>query len=93
MTGRYRYIMYASQDIPCNPSFDLSRVASLDNARREYARFCDAVGTDECSARLYAYSDEAWESAEQFRDVGCPFDYPDYVIERGALNGIRVSHA
>jgi len=89
----YRYIMYVSQNMPGNVSFDLSRVDSLDGARREYAKFCDAVGTDECSATLYAYSDDAWTSAEEFRDVGCPFDYPDYIVERGPRNGVRLSAA
>lgn len=85
----YRYIMYVSQNMPGNVSFDLLRVHSLDDARCEYGKFCDAVGTDDCSAGLYAYSDDAWTEAGDFRDVGCPFDYPDYIIERGPSNGIR----
>lgn len=87
----YRWIMYTSQNIPCNQSFDLDRVSSLDEAREAFARFCDDVGYEDCSATLYAYSDEAWMKAEEFRNVGCPFDYPDRIVERGPMNGVIVS--
>ena len=88
MTTKYRWIMYISQNIPGNTLFDLQRVTSLDAARVAFADFCRAVYSDECSATLYAYTDEGWTEAESFRDTGCPFDYPDRVIERGPMGGI-----
>ena len=89
----YRWIMYVSQNIPGNQSFDLERVSSIDKARDVFTKFCDDVGYDDCSARLYAYSDERWTEAEEFHGVGCPFDYPDRIVERGPSNGVIVSKA
>lgn len=89
-TTNYRWIMYISQDA-FSSSFDLQRVTSLDAARVAYADYCRAVYTDECSATLYPYSDEDWETAEEYRNTGCPFDYPSKVIERGPMGGIKVT--
>jgi hypothetical protein len=89
----YRWIMYLSQNIPGNMSFGLSRADSLASAREAFETFCEEVYSDDCSATLYAYSDEAWSSAEDFRDVGCPFDYPDKAIERGPRGGVRITNA
>lgn len=86
----HRWIMYVSQNFPGNISFDLEQAMSLPHARAIFQDFCRAVGTDECSATLYAHTAEAWESAEEFRDTGCPFGYPDRIIERGPRGGIRV---
>lgn len=91
-TAKYRWIMYVSQNTPGNLSFTLERVTSLDAARFAYADYCRAVYTDECSATLYTYTDEAWAEAEDFRDTGCPFDYPDRLIERGPNGGIVVKN-
>ena len=88
----YRWIMYVSQNIPGNTSFTLERVPSLLSAILEYENYCMAVGTDECSATLYAYSDDAWKDAEDFRGTGCPLDYPSRIIERGPMGGIRVQN-
>ncbi len=88
----YRWIMYTMQHMPGNVFSDLKRVDSLSEAVAEYDYFCKAVGTDDCSSTLYAYSEEAWESAEEFRNSGCPFDYPDRIIERGPNGGIRVNN-
>ncbi|MEV7814242.1 hypothetical protein AB0P05_26480 [Streptomyces flaveolus] len=87
-TTTYRWIMYVSQNIPGNTSFDLMRAASLEDAREQYRAYCEAVFSDDCSMTLYAYSDERWAEAEDFRDTGCPFDYPDRIIERGPNGGI-----
>jgi hypothetical protein len=47
--------------------------------------------SDNVSATLYAYSDEAWAEAEDFRRVGCPFDYPDRLLELGPRGGVKVT--
>ena len=91
MASKYQWIMYAQQNIPGNISFDLSRVKSLDEAKRALETFSRAVYCDDVSATLYAYSDEAWAEAEDFRSVGCPFDYPDRLIERGTRGAMKVS--
>lgn len=88
----YRWIMYTSQNFPGNISFDLSRHTSLDDAKSAFADYCKAVYNDDSHATLYPYSDEDWSSAEDFRDTGCPFDYPSRIIERGPLGGIRVQN-
>lgn len=88
----YRWIMYVSQNIPCNVSFDLHRVRSLAEAREKFTQFCDAVMSDNCTGTLYWYTDDAWSEAEDFRDIGCPFDYPDRIIERGPRNGVLVQN-
>uniref|UniRef100_A0AAU3I9F0 Uncharacterized protein n=1 Tax=Streptomyces sp. NBC_01393 TaxID=2903851 RepID=A0AAU3I9F0_9ACTN len=92
-TDGHRWIMYVSQNMPGNLSFDLHRVHSIAEARETFAAFCSAVGTDDCSASLYAYAPEDWASAEDFRTVGCPFDYPSMVIERGPRGGIVTANA
>ncbi|MCY0941928.1 hypothetical protein [Streptomyces antarcticus] len=89
----YRWIMYVSQNIPGNTSFDLSRHPSLESAREEFKDYCCAVYNDDCSATLYPYSPEDWEIAQDFKTSGCPFDYPSRIIERGPLGGIRTEKA
>lgn len=89
---RYRWIIYIQQNIPCNISFELDRAPSLTAARAKFIEFCEGVMSDECSATLYPYSVDSWAEAEEFRDVGCPFDHPDRLIERGPLNGVIISN-
>lgn len=91
MARKYEWIVYLSQHIPGSQSFDLQRARSINDARDQYEDFCAGVYSDDCSATLYAYSDEAWAEALDFRDVGCPFDYPDRLIERGARGGVKVT--
>lgn len=86
----YRWIMYVQQHIPGNLSFGLYRCASLTDAREMFDGYCRSVGSDDCSATLYAYTDEGFESAREFEGIGCPFDYPDKVIERGPKGGVKV---
>jgi hypothetical protein len=90
-----RWIGYTSQNIPGNQSFDLGFYMSLTEAKDAYVNFCKAVGTDECTMTLYSTvgDDVEWmvERAREFADVGCPFDYPDRIIERGPLGGVRIN--
>lgn len=86
----YRWIAYTQQTIPGSLSFDLSRHTSLAGAVEHVDQLSHEWLYVDCSATLYAYSAEAWERAEEFRDIGCPFDYPDRLIERGPRGGWRV---
>lgn len=91
--SKYRWIMYSNQDIPGGMTFDLTRHPSLREAVKFYREYCEAVFTDECSARLYLYFEEDWSSALDFKDSGCPFDYPAKLIERGPRNGVVIVNA
>ncbi len=88
--SEYRWIMYTSQNIPDNTSFDLTRHPSLQSARDEFEDYCAAVYTNDCSATLYPFSDENWDEALEFKNAGSPFGYPSYLIERGPMGGITV---
>lgn len=87
----YRWIGYTMMNIPGNLSFELDRFTSLEQARQGFIKFCKETGYDESHTALYAYSDEGWESAREFEGVGCPFDYPDRIIERGPRGGVVIS--
>jgi hypothetical protein len=87
----YRWIMYMYQPMG---SFDVTRVASLEQARAELERYGrETYVYEEATASLYPYSEEAWAEAESFRDTGNPFDYPSKVIERGPKGGMRIINA
>lgn len=89
----FRWIMYTAQNIPGNISSDLTCVGSLADAKLDFAAYCATVGTDNCHARLYPYSDEDWASAEEFREIGCPFDYPSKLVQMGPRGGVTVVNA
>lgn len=88
-----RWISYTQQNIPGNQSFELTFHASLDEVRIEFENFCCDVDTDDCSMTLYNVDhpdgQNMIELANEFADVGCPFDYPDKIVERGPRGGIR----
>lgn len=88
---KYKWIMYVAQSIPGNMSFELERATSDEHAKTLFTNYRDAVGGGECNATLYAYDGEAWESAEEFRDIGCPFDYPDRTVEVGPRGGVKLA--
>lgn len=86
----YRWIVYtARDDIPGNTSFDLDRVTALAAARGILKDFSRNTGTQECSARLYPYSEEDWASALEFKDAGCPFDYPAKLLKVTEQGSVR----
>ena len=90
--SKYQWIMYAHQNAyGGGMPGDLSRVTSINAAKDALETFAREVYSDNVSATLYAYSDEAWAEAEDFRDVGCPFDYPDRLLELGPRGGVKVS--
>lgn len=90
------WISYASQSTPGNQSFQLGFHSSLAEAKGSYEGYCDAVGTNDCHMTLYythkAHEGRMIETAKEFEGIGCPFDYPDKIIERGPRGGIKVSN-
>lgn len=72
-------------------SFDLAQVDSLRDAKealRQYGKATSAY--EQTSASLYPWSPEDWAGAQDYVEVGCPFDYPSYVIEWGPKGGLKV---
>lgn len=85
----FRWISYSQLHVPGNQWFKLDRHESLTAARVAFEKFCRSSGYDS-SMTLYAYSTDAWESAKDFEDTGCPFDYPDRMLSRGPRNGVKL---
>ncbi len=90
---KYRWIMYAHQPYGMQfGSFELTRHASLKDCA-DRMRYNESATSGDWSASLYAYSDKSWAEAEEYREIGCPFDYPAKLIERGPRGGMRVTNA
>jgi hypothetical protein len=87
---RNRWIMYAHQDNYGGQSFRVTAHESLQWCKASLEEFSRALMEENVSATLYAYSDEAWRSAREYEDIGCPFDYPDYVIKRGPRGAFTI---
>lgn len=86
----YRWIMYIETPIPGGGAINLNRVTSIAKAKAELEEFeGDLYLWGACSARLYPYSEEDWAEAQNFANVGCPFDYPSYIIEHGPRGGLK----
>lgn len=87
-----RWIGYLKQNIPGSLSFEMVFYDSLDLAKAAFAAYCRDVGYDDCSMTLYfAGNDQAmYDSAKEFENIGCPFDYPDRIIEHGPNGGVRI---
>ena len=94
-----KYISYTSQNIAGNQSFELGFHASLQGALEFYLEFCENVGTDDCCMSLYELPknyelrQDMIHDAKEFADVGCPFDCPSKVVERGPRGGVRFVNA
>lgn len=95
-TKHLRWVSYTQQNIPGNQSFDLRFHHNLREAKDFFHAYCVDVGYDDCSMTLYSLPGdprdrtEMIEQAKEFEDYGCPFDYPDRIIERGPLGGIKI---
>lgn len=93
----YRWIIYLHNPVG---GFGVDRVTSLESAKGALVDYCEGTGfyadlqatTGEygCTADLYPYDAESWADAEDFRNTGCPFDYPTYQVKRGPRGGVRV---
>ena len=96
---KYRWIMYLHDPMG---GFDVVRVHSHEEAKGELIGYGRDTGFHQdlqvsgqygCSGALYPYSEEAWESAEEYREIGNPFDYPSYLVENGPRGGVNVTRA
>jgi hypothetical protein len=90
------YIAYFHQGLPCEPPPEPERYASLRETTGAFRKFARDTGHDyydpcyAARALLYACgSEEEWAEAQKFAGVGCPFDYPSYILSIGTRGGIR----
>lgn len=97
---KYRWIIALS--VPGGHGYDVQRVTSFEDAKRaliEYGRNTGfhqdltVYGTYGPTASLYPYSEEDWAEAEEYREIGNPFDYPSYLVESGPRGGVKVTPA
>jgi hypothetical protein len=88
---KYRWIVYLHQPMG---GFEVRRVTSLDEAKDALYQWSrDVYVYEQASATLYRYSKEDWAEAEEYIEIGCPFDYPSKVMEFGPKGGIKVENA
>ena len=88
MAYKARWIVYLHSPFP--GSFDVVHASSIKHAREYLKAYAKDTGFTNPTASLYAYTEEMWEEAMDFKDTGCPFDYPAYVMEFGPKGGIQV---
>lgn len=88
----YEYIAYACRDVPGDRSFELLRFRKESEAL-DHLRELERETGDEWSMSLHGYSTKDWFEAKSFEDVGCPFDYPWKISERGPRGGLRFVNA
>lgn len=95
----FRWIMYLHDPLG---SFDVERVENLEDAKVALIEYGRATGFYQdlqtngnygCTGSLYPYSEEDWDEALRFKDVGCPFDYPSKLVENGPRGGVRITNA
>jgi hypothetical protein len=89
------YIAYFSQGFPGEQASDPVRCTSVGDASDKFRAFARDVGRDyydangTASATVYAADSEAmWGEAEEFRGIGVPFDYPQFVLSIGKRGGV-----
>lgn len=89
-----RWISYTSQNIPGSQSFELGFHPNLEDVKASFAEFCRAVDSTDCTSSVYfAGEDQSmYDLAKEYEGIGCPFDYPDKMIERGPRGGIKVTN-
>lgn len=79
---------------PFSHSFDIAAYPSLYEAgqgMKEYGR--NTGFHEEATAALYPYSEEDWAEAQEYAEIGCPFDYPSKLMQFGPRGGIKVENA
>lgn len=77
----HNYILYVEQNFPGNVTFDLHEVNDVTTARELVEAAADELMID-CTGRIYPWTEENWALAREYANIGCPFDYPDFVVER-----------
>ncbi len=96
---KVRWIVYLNHPMG---GFEVIRAPSIESAKRALVRYCEdtgfyhdlqASGQYGCSASLYPFTQEDWDEALEYEEIGCPFDYPSKIIERGPRGGVKVTNA
>ncbi|MBT2609908.1 hypothetical protein J7I97_16910 [Streptomyces sp. ISL-87] len=85
-----RWIVYMYRGEEFSSEFGLITAENGRKAKEALKEYVGAGTSAEASASLYPYTPEDWADAQDFKDAGCPFDYPSKLIERGARGGFRV---
>lgn len=90
-----RYIAYVSTGLVGDITPGMMPVSSIREAvdyLRGYSERTSYLNDVTPSISLYAcmFDADMWATARDFSDVGCPFDYPSYVLSVGARGGIKV---
>lgn len=90
------YIAYFHQGLPCESPPEPERYPCLREAIAAFRKFVRGTGRDyydpSGTARALLYlcgSAEEWAEAQKFAEIGCPFDYPSYILSIGPRGGIR----
>lgn len=87
----YEFIAYLRHEA-WSHSFELHRFRSEREAL-DYLRKQERETGEQYSMSLYGYTTEDWFEAKSFEDVGCPFDYPWMISERGPRGGLKLVNA
>ncbi|MFB7782086.1 hypothetical protein ACFC1D_05160 [Streptomyces vinaceus] len=85
-----RWIVYMYRGEEFSSAFGLVTAENGREAREALKEYVGTSTSSEASACLYPYTPENWASALEFKDAGCPFDYPSKLIERGARGAFRI---
>lgn len=87
-----RWIMYAFTSFPGGQQFRVSTHESLEWCIESLAKFSKSTGDYRVSASLYPFDEKSWKVAREYQNIGCPFDYPTKIIERGILGAFRIKN-
>ena len=96
---KYRWIMYLNTPMG---DFEVIRVHNIEEAKGSLVEYgvntgfyqdLQVSGQYGCSGRLYPYTEEDWAEAEEYAEIGCPFDHPSKLVENGPRGGVRVFNA
>jgi hypothetical protein len=75
---------------------ELKQFSSLSSAKAEFREFSRMpwVVDGSVSGSLYCgMSEEDWEEAKEYENIGNPFDYPSYILELGPRGGVKLTPA
>jgi hypothetical protein len=88
------YISYEADTFPGNRTFQVRRYRSLAALTEGFREFARAIGRDYHDPNGTAYatvyvtdSEQDWQSAQDFADIGCPFDCPSFTLGIGPRGG------
>lgn len=87
----YEFIAYLHHEA-WSHSFELHRFRSEREAL-DYLRKQERETGEQYSMSLYGYTTKDWWEAKGFETIGCPFDYPWKISERGPRGGLKLVNA